>query len=904
MRPLNKRPTTQYVDEKNTPSAQIFRQLLEAKSKPQPLSDDDYYPLIRRFLNAALNIHTQHLYASDREGQYGHDDPFFANVILLKEIIHPVIFSTEDIEYFQTLFWDDRFFIFTGLLESWGYANSEKLCHYFVNLPQVNRDEKTITVSCIAKNLYEMIGLIFCEDGHWGYDLISIMTAQEPVDLYKRHHYNRYLHMQDQIGKLSPHIRWEEQSHATPRFDKVLTRFADDYLPLIMSAHQLMADIVQDQYCKPSLLVSKFIVNVFSAYETYTKNTNIEYHEYHHQTLESILYKELFLRASPLRDFNREQLSEFFYHLIYTLYSVSDNVKSTALAMSLSDTYAGSDARTLKEIKKSLMSGPVREIYHILLALIPQSVSFSSSSDKLADLYLKHIEVIKRLEAREDALSANAESYHEDSSALVNDYHQHRTKFYEAMYRQKQINSDTYQILRHHEIRLQQYSTHYKEMLSKGEDPKLSKKIYHEKLKKYLSPLSIDIRYRLLLQALKLEKGIQRRDLSQLYERRDAGTEVDQRAEVAIRQRFSRRADYLYELYSIHEKDLVELVSSLPEPDIEFEFNEHLELDITHADRDDTVKITTTALIDLKNRQSWERHDRHKCLRADSHYYGLGRSLVERQTAHQGDRLYRQILAKYDSSVRSQLLREERKIKQKNIARKAWHAKLGRSIGFGILAVLGVSALALVTAQTFGLIHLVWILPTVFFAAGGSSVGVGLTGLYLNKRSRYQAVKKLARKVKNTLRSLLSFKVSQQPEISKVAQPTLAGTPGDSSATQPTVRQEPGSLSLAAPNISDESSDDSRLKSKTKPTYHGKYFEAGDAPLRFDGTSELKKRDVLEQEELRQALHISTVHNRPYSDERATVFQALRKFRESSSLWTASSQPVADHDDEAPVFSA
>lgn len=901
MRPLNERPVTQYVDKKNTPSAQIFRQLLEAKSKPQPLSDEDYYPLIRRFLNAALNLHTQHLYASDREGQYGHDDPFFANVILLKEIINPVNFSTEDIEYLQTLFWDNRFFLFTGLLESWAYVNNDKLCQYFIKLTQEERDKKSGIVSCIAKNLYEMIGLIFCEDGHWGYDLISVMTAQEPVDQYKRHHYNRYLHMQDQTNKLSPHILWESQSHEVPEFDKVLTQFADDYLPLIMSAHQLMADIVQDQYYKPSLLVSKFIVNVFSAYETYTKNTNIEYHEHHHQTLESILYKEIFLRESPLRDFNREQLSELFYHLIYTLYSISDNVKSAALAMSLSDTYAGSDARTLKEIKKLLMSGPVREIYHTLLALIPQSVSFSSSSDKLADLYLKHIEDIKRLEAREDALSANAESYHEHSTALIADYHQHRMKFYAAMYRQKQINSDTYQILRHHETRLQQYLSHYKEMLSKGEDPKLSKKIYHEKLKKHLGPLSIDVRYRLLLQALKLEKGIQKRDLSQLYERTGSGVEVDQHAEAAIRQRFSRRADYLYEIYSVHEQDLSALSSSLPEPDIEYEFNDNLELDITRPDRNDTVIMTTTALMDLKNRQAWESHDRHKCLRADSHYYGLGRSLVKRQTAHQGDRFYRKILARYDSSVHSQLLREERKARQKNIARKARLAQLGRSIGFGILAVLGVSALALVTAQTFGLIHLVWILPAVFFAVGGSSAGVGLVGLYLNKRSRYQALKRLARKVKNSVKSLFSFTGSpRQPRTAKATQAALVAAPN--AAAQPALRQESGPVSLATSNIAAELRDDAPLHVKAKSPYHGKYFEAEDTPLRFGAEDGLRDRNVIEQEELRQALHRSTVEDRSYSDERATVFQALRQFRESSSLWTTSSQRVAD-DDEAPVFS-
>ncbi len=68
------------------------------------------------------------------------------------------------------------------------------------------------------------------------------------------------------------------------------------------------------------------------------------------------------------------------------------------------------------------------------------------------------------------------------------------------------------------------------------------------------------------------------------------------------------------------------------------------------------------------------------------------------------------------------------------MAKRARHYRIAGYVGFGLLACVGLAALGAATAATLGLVHVAWIIPTVYFALGGGITGTGLVGIMLNGR--------------------------------------------------------------------------------------------------------------------------------------------------------------------------
>lgn len=945
MRSTNiKRPKIKRPGLDNTPSKQLFELVLAYKNKPQPLTDESYCELIKAFFEQLLLLYAKHELAADREGVYGHDDPFIMNVIMTEALRDPAVLSNDEREYIQSIFLDNRFFILLSLIGSWGTgSDSKSLCEHFIDIPGMKPDENLLTVARVCKNLFEMISIQYGEYGHWGYDLLSILTSQIPYHITRLHYFNIYNRTQSYVEFLLKYIDCKTCEYdikdnelrvrkKSPEFVQKAKDFADSYLPFIVRLHKLVGGVVKHQLYDATFTVVQHILTVEAAYHSYVTGSEIEHDISHGQTLESIIYNDLFSSESILRQYDIAELESFFYHLLYTLHSISEGFSSHHVKTDLANTYAGADADTFNDIRKTRMLESLREAYFILLGTTSAACDLSAVARQLAEKYMSHALILNEIRSLDSdtASFASLQSHHSQLDDLSR-------KFYAGLSDQRQHNANTDKNLRiyrkllsqgYRDYRAFMYSIRHDDFFRKSLEeikptPDMENKKFRNNLRRLIvsykqkintinrdsvlsieekreaifnllsipakklfdafigdvtKGLHIDIRYRLYLDALQLAKATYKKDLVNISKAQSL--DMVRQSELVQQRAASHHVDIaaLKATYNINEQALKNLEASIPVIDSEVEFNEQCELEISAA-RDDIVAVTATRLIDTENRRGWFRYNRDHCLRQESDYQHSGMALAERLNSHTNDISYRRIIGQYDPSVGASLRRERRKqIKLSNEQnRRNW-----RYAGFATLGVVGIAGLALATASTLGLIHLTWVLPTIYFAAGGSVGGIGLFGLILNKPGRYQAIRGYLGKGVDAIKSVFKGSSRLEQRVVRSSTPVQAVKHDHERSGSPKANRRLTDISRQASLRAQRS----QLVQPIRMTR-----EAGDKPIlplpEF-------KRNVVDQAE--RAEKIQEKVTADFQRVRANEQTTLRRVSSLTDMWQ---QPVDRHNNDA-----
>lgn len=939
-----------------SPSQHIFQTVLAYQAQPQPLDDEAYAALLKTFFSQLLLLNAKHELAADREGEYGFDDPFIVNVILTEALRDQTALSQDDHAFIQSIFLDDRFFIALSFLSTWGLGGDPKpLSDHFVDLPGMSAEDKLAIIMSASKTLFEMIGAQFYECGHWGYDLVSIIVSREPNPINRLHHFNIFYRIQSYVDYFQRFIDWNAVTCDMPDEDDGQSRefvqhakdFAETHFPFVQYFHQMMGSFVVDRVHDIQLTIAKHIMTVDGAYHSYAMNSELEYDALHWQTLEDIVYSDLFSKDSPLRQYDEDTLGQFFYHLLYTLHNISDGLDNASIKNDLADTYAGADKGALKDIRKTRMLESLREHYFILLGLASGVSNLSDAAKQVAGKFQAHLALIKQLESSEPKESetdslASFQSFESERETL-------RRNFFHTVRIQRQINAAVYEKLHVYrrliteargnvsafladlyqddhfnasrdEVKLsidmenkrlrnnlrdlaQQSSSQISvinrdTVLTSREKQRAIKKIlqaptellYDSFVVELTKGLPIDIRYRLYLDALYLEKGALKKSIVQLNTMDESGERV-----LAIQQRkllFEKKVAVLKAQYHIDEEPIS---ASLPVIDSEFEFNDQCELDVPKS-REETLGLVATRLIDTENRRRWQATQRTRCLRNESRYQAHGKQLANRQRLHTDDPSYQRIIARYDPGVARKLRRAHSEAQQRSLARtrRNW-----RYAGFAVLAVIGVVGIAAATIVTLGVVHLAWIIPAVYFAVGGVCFATGSTGLVLNKPSRYQSVKRWLHKGRDSIKSILGRPFHRDHRSVECAAPVQRHEPSNTNDqfSSPSITARQTSLRV-------------RSSPREVPIRHTR--EAGDSPImpvdpEFKPRG--KARDVYSQSARAQQLLKAVSRQReseaarPDTASFRDVIKAMKDFRNASGIWESPRTFTPDEDDDVkPVF--
>ncbi|PHQ78824.1 MAG: hypothetical protein COB66_08110 [Coxiella sp. (in: Bacteria)] len=81
-----------------------------------------------------------------------------------------------------------------------------------------------------------------------------------------------------------------------------------------------------------------------------------------------------------------------------------------------------------------------------------------------------------------------------------------------------------------------------------------------------------------------------------------------------------------------------------------------------------------------------------------------------------------------------------RELRERHASRRVHNWKIARYVGLAMLGIAGLVTLGAATAATLGLIHLAWVIPTIYFAAGGSATFLSGVGVTLSASSRRQKI--------------------------------------------------------------------------------------------------------------------------------------------------------------------
>jgi hypothetical protein len=709
-----------------SPSYLLLSSLVEGISAPiSALNNDVYYARTGNLLKELVALQETHARAGNREGELGNDDPLVANIILtqaLRDKNAPL--SLEQKQLLQQWITDTRFSVLIGVISAVSSGSVTNALSYFYVDTQLT-DDMYMEIARVAKSIQEMLCSQYLSLSSYGYDLTSSVVNTFLDSRKTEQHFSevvRHSAFVCSIIKQSERIcldlsNPENITSSSFKSDQAglidghaLTQYAQDYGSALSDALNLVSYVSKEAIYDLERYVANDLIKIIESMEAIAKESG--FHLY--ASTDIFFYSVLFpINEQSIFDlFNKSEISKYFRILLTVCHRIISKELSDCVRCDLKDVYSGADKVRYKDLLRYAQANPyIKDLYSLLISLGEPNTDLYGYADGLADKCIQHHAELKEISQQGEVP--------EDIRATLREHF-----FPDNMDRRARSNSQTIFELRLHLEKVINFYRSYK-------NSELTFDQFNHFCTNQLKHVSGSARYLLYRRIAKLEKlhftqalvALSEEEASQISSLTD-GAEVVKKTQAkkqSILDKFSQ------------EDVLLRSVFKFSSSDIALEITE----DAMHVYCDSSLIRLVTWLIDKENRKHWGSN-RAVCIRKSSQYYKAAIPLMVNFNKKQGvvfDAV-EMVYAQYDTADHSSLKRKRKAIKLKQLIR--W--KRVRYAFFVLLGLVGLTALGLATASTLGFIHFSWLLvPTIYFAVGGSTVGVGVAGILLNKQSRRAA---------------------------------------------------------------------------------------------------------------------------------------------------------------------